>query len=248
MALSDYKTALVTGASSGIGLATARALAERGLAVHAVARREDRLSDLAGTSGITAHALDLRDTRAIYDRLGGLEIDVLVNNAGIARGFEGLCKSSAEDIDSTLETNVSAVYHLLRALLPGMVERQRGHVINIGSTAGLYPIVSALYGGSKGAIHMLGPNLRLELRGSGVRVTEICPGRVESEIFDTAFDDPALAAKVKDTGIQDLQPEDIADAILYVLDRPWRVNISTLEIAPNEQTYGGMNLSPVERR
>lgn len=244
MALSDFKTALVTGASSGIGRAAARALAERGLAVYAVARRADRLAELAEASGITPHPLDLTDTRAIYDELGGLEVDVLVNNAGIARGFEGLCKASPEDIDSTLGTNVTAVYHLLRALLPGMIGRRRGHVVNIGSVAGLYPIATALYGGSKGAIHMLGPNLRLELRGSGVRVTEICPGRVESEIFDRAYDDPAVAAKVKDTGIEDLRPEDIADAILYVLDTPWRVNISSLEIVPNEQTFGAMNLAP----
>ncbi len=247
MALSDFKTALVTGASSGIGLAAARALAERGLAVHAVARRADRLTELAETSGVTPHTLDLTDTRAVYDELAGLEVDVLVNNAGIARGFEGLCKASPEDIDSTLGTNVAAVYHLLRALLPGMIERRRGHVVNIGSVAGLYPIATALYGGSKGAIHMLGPNLRLELRGSGVRVTEICPGRVESEIFDRAFEDPAVAAKMKDTGIEDLRPEDIADAILYVLDTPWRVNISTLEIVPNEQTFGAMNLAPAGR-
>ena len=247
MALSDYRTALVTGASSGIGRATARALAERGLTVHAVARREERLAELAETNGIVPQVLDLRDTRALYDRLAGLEVDVLVNNAGTGRGFGGVCTATAQDIDTTLGTNVVAVYHLLRALLPGMVERRRGHVVNIGSTAGLYPITSAIYGGSKGAVHMLGSNLRLELRGSGVRVTEVCPGRVKTEIFDAAFDDPAVAAKVKDTGIEDLLPEDIAEAILYALDVPWRVNVSTLEIVPNEQSYGGMHLAPAER-
>ena len=251
MALSDYGTALVTGASSGIGRATARALAERGLTVHAVARRADRLAALAGSLGdasgrILPQALDLRDSAAIYERLAGLEVDVLVNNAGTGRGFGGVCTATAQDIDTTLGTNVVAVYHLLRALLPGMVERRRGHVVNIGSTAGLYPITSAIYGGSKGAVHLLGSNLRLELRGSGVRVTEICPGRVKTEIFDAAFDDPAVAAKVKDTGIEDLLPEDIAEAILYALDVPWRVNVSTLEIVPNEQSYGGMHLAPAE--
>ncbi len=247
MALSDYKTALVTGASSGIGWATAQALAARGLTVHAVARREERLAQLAETPGIVPLTLDLRDSAAIHRTMGGLEVDILVNNAGLGRGFEGLCTATPEQIDQTLETNVTSVYHLLRALLPGMVERKRGHVVNIGSTAGLYPIISSIYGGSKGAVHMLGPNLRLELQGSGVRVTEICPGRVATEFFDVAFDDPAAAAKVKDTGIEDLRPEDISDAILYALDTPWRVNISTLEIVPNEQSYGGMTLAPVAR-
>ena len=244
MALSDYRTAVVTGASSGIGRATAQALAERGLTVHAVARRAERLAELAesvggGAGAIVPVELDLRDSGALYDRLAGLEVDVLVNNAGTGRGFGGVCTATAEDIETTLGTNVVAVYHLLRAFLPGMV--------NIGSTAGLYPITSAIYGGSKGAVHMLGPNLRLELRGSGVRVTEVCPGRVETEIFDASFDDPAVAAKVKDSGIEDLQPEDIADAILYALDTPWRVNISTLEIVPNEQSYGGLHMAPVAR-
>ena len=248
MALKDYKTALVTGASSGIGRATAEALAGQGLEVHAVARREDRLAELAKTSGVIPHALDLRDTGAIYDAFGGMAVDVLVNNAGTARGFGGICTASPEDIDTTVDTNLAAVCHLLRAVLPSMVERKHGHVVNIGSVAGLYPTISALYAGTKGAIHMLGPNLRLELKGSGVRVTEICPGRVDSEIFDVAFDDPAEAARIKDTGIEELLPEDVADAIVYALDTPWRVNISTIEIVPNEQAYGGTHLAPVAGR
>ena len=141
-----------------------------------------------------------------------------------------------------------AIIGTYRPIPDEQLKRKRGHVVNIGSTAGLYPITSAIYGGSKGAVHMLGPNLRLELRGSGVRVTEVCPGRVETEIFDASFDDPAVAAKVKDSGIEDLQPEDIADAILYALDTPWRVNISTLEIVPVEQSYGGLHMAPVARR
>jgi NADP-dependent 3-hydroxy acid dehydrogenase YdfG len=134
MALSEYKRALVTGASSGIGRATAQALAERGLAVHAVARRADRLTDLAKTTGITPHALDLRDTRAIYDKLAGLEVDVLVNNAGTARGFEGLCKASPEDIDSTLETNVVAVLSRAptpRSQNPGQHDTTGGSIFNV---------------------------------------------------------------------------------------------------------------------
>ena len=176
-----------------------------------------------------------------------MAVDVLVNNAGTARGFGGICTASPEDIDTTVDTNLAAVCHLLRAVLPSMVERKHGHVVNIGSVAGLYPTISALYAGTKGAIHMLGPNLRLELKGSGVRVTEICPGRVDSEIFDAAFDDPAESARVKDTGIEEVRPEDVADAIVYALGTPWRVNISMIEIVPNEQAFGGTQLAPVAR-
>lgn len=247
MALREYKTALVTGASSGIGWATATALANKGLTVHAVARREDRLAKLSETPGIKTHTLDLRDTAAIYNTFDDLEIDILVNNAGTGRGFEGLCKADPEDIDTTLQTNLTSVYHVLRALLPGMVRRQRGHVVNIGSSASLYPTTSAIYGGTKSGIHMLGRNLRLEIKGSGVRVTEICPGRVVTEIFDVSSNDPEFVAKIKDTGIQELQPEDVADAIIYALDTPWHVNISLLEIVPNEQAYGGTVLTPARQ-
>lgn len=239
MPLSDYKTALVTGASSGIGAATVRALAARGLEVHALARREDRLKTLADETGCLPIALDLRDRDAIYKKMPELSIDILVGNAGTGRGFDGFLNASPDDIDITLDTNVQALVHVLRALLPGMVERRRGHVVNIGSVAGLYPISSAIYGASKGAVHLLGQNLRIELRGSGVRVTEICPGRVQTEFFKASIADPDKAAKVEDTGIQALTSEDISAAILFALDAPWRMNVSTIEIQPTEQTFGG---------
>ena len=235
-----YETAIVTGASSGIGLAIA------GLSVHAVARRADRLETLANTPRITPHALDLRDTAAVENTFGKMEIDILVNNAGTARGFGGLLEASTEDIDATIGTNVTAALQILRIVLPGMAARKRGHVINMGSTAGLYPAASAIYGGSKGAIRMLSPNLRLELRGTGIRVTEICPGRVETEIYDAAFDDAEKAAAIKETGIDDLQPKDVADIVLYALNAPPHVNISSVEIVPTGQSYGGMNLDPVD--
>jgi len=247
MALAEYRTALVTGATSGIGQATALALAERGLTVHVAARRADRLEGLSQASGIVAHAVDLRDSGAIYAAFSDLEADILINNAGVARGFAGIVNSTPEDLDATIDTNVSAVFHLLRAVLPGMTARRRGHVVNIGSVAGLYPIASAIYGGSKGAIHLLSSNLRIELQGTGVRVTEICPGRVTTEIFDHAFDDPEAVARVKDTGISELRAQDVADAILFALDAPAHVNISTLEMAPTEQTFGGMALAPLHR-
>ena len=244
MPLGDYKTALVTGASSGIGEATVRALTNRGIAVHALARREDRLSELADETNCTPIALDLRDRDAIYERLGKFDVDILVGNAGIGRGFDGFLKASPDDIDITLETNVQALTHVLRAVVPGMVTRQRGHVVNIGSVAGLYPINSAIYGASKGAVRLLSQNLRIELLGSGVRVTEICPGRVDTEFFRASIDDPAQAKKVEDQGIQALTPEDISESILFALDAPWRMNVSTIEIQPTEQVFGGLKFAP----
>ena len=244
MALKDYKTALVTGASGGIGEATVGMLTTHNIEVHAVARRYKRLEQLQTTTGCQIHALDLRDTDRLYQEFSNMEIDILVNNAGIGRGFDGLLNASVEDINTTLETNVQAAVHLIRALTPGMVKRKRGHIVNIGSVAGLYPLNSVVYGGSKGAMHSISQNLRVELKGTGIRVTEICPGRVDTGIFDASIDDAATLEKVKDTGIEVLQPEDIADSIRYALDTPWHMNISTMEIAPTDQYYGGVHMSP----
>ncbi len=230
MALEDYRTALVTGASSGIGAAVVTALRARGLTVHAAARRAERLEALAQETGCTPLVLDLRDTEALYDALGGLEVDILVNNAGLGRGFEALFEVRPEDIDTTLGTNVVAAVHVVRAVAPGMVARKRGHIVNIGSIAGLYPIKSSLYGATKGAVHLLSQNLRVELQGSGVRVTEICPGRVETEFFQVAVGEEE--AKKHYAGFEILVPEDVADAILYALDTHWRVNVSTIELTP----------------
>jgi NADP-dependent 3-hydroxy acid dehydrogenase YdfG len=246
MALDDYKTALVTGASSGIGAAVVTALRARGLTVYAAARREERLEALAEETGCTPLVVDLRDTEALYDALGGLEVDILINNAGLGRGFEALFEVRPEDIDTTLGTNVLAAVHVVRAVAPGMVERKRGHIVNIGSIAGLYPIKSSLYGASKGAMHLLSQNLRVELQGSGVRVTEICPGRVETEFFQIAVGEEA--AKEAYTGFEILVPQDVADAILYALDTPWRVNIGTIELTPTEQYVGGVTIAPVTHR
>lgn len=239
-----FKTALVTGASSGIGRAVAESLLARGLAVHATARRAERLAEIAGA---VPHALDLLDRDAIYRAFEGLEIDVLVANAGTARGYDGLVDASPDDLDATFGANLGGFAHTVRAVLPGMIARGRGHIVAIGSVTGIYPTGSAVYGASKGAVRLFCQNLRLELRGTGVRTTEICPGRVATEIYDAAFDDPALTARYKATGIRELQPADVAEAVLYALDQPSRVNVATIEITPVEQSYGGAHFAPVEK-
>ena len=243
MALSDYKTALVTGASSGIGEATVRALAARGITVYAAARRKEKLDDLATETGCIPLVLDVRDKAAIYSTLDNLEIDILVNNAGLGRGFEAIFEAAPDDIEMTLQTNVIGAAHVIRAVGEGMVKRNCGHIVNIGSVAGLYPISSSVYGASKGAIHSLSQNLRIELKGKRIRVTEICPGRVATNFFNIAVNDPEKSAKAFE-GFEALTSEDISDAIIYAVDAPWRVNIGTIELSPTEQTFGGMQINP----
>lgn len=245
MALADYKTALVTGASAGIGAATVRALAAKGIAVTAVARRAERLEALAEETGATPLALDLNDTDALYANLSPIEVDILVNNAGLGRAMSDFLNATPEDIDLTIDTNVSAFLHVVRALAPGMAARKRGHIVNIGSVAGLYPAQSPIYGASKGAVRLGSQNLRLELLGTGIRVTEICPGRVVTEFLVQAAGEET--ARKTYGQFAELQPEDIADTIMFALDTPWHVNLSSIEIAPTEQAFGGIKIVPMER-
>ncbi len=244
MTIADYKTALVTGASSGIGAACVRALRQRGLRVLALARREDRLAALAEETGCEPLPLDVRDTDAIYAKLGGLEIDVLVNNAGLGRGYEGFLKSTQMDIDEMIQVNVTAAIHVVRAVAEGMAGRKRGHIVNIGSIAGLYPLGFPVYGASKGAIHLFAQHLRMDLKGTGVRLTEICPGRVGTEFFDAAMKSEE-ERRAFTTGFEILQPADIADAIVFAVDAPWRMNVSLIEVTPTEQSPGGATIEPV---
>ncbi len=244
--MSEKGQALVTGASSGIGAAVVRTLAAAGWEVHAVARRSDRLEALAREIGCTPHTVDVRDGLVLERLTAELAPDVLVNNAGLGAGITGLTGASRQQVAQTVETNVTAVLDLLRLTLPGMIARRRGHVVNIGSVAGLYPLVSAVYGASKGAVRLMSQNLRLELRGTGVRVTEICPGRVATEFYDAAVPDADERDRLKDTGIRELAPEDVAAAILYAVSAPAHVNVSTIELQPVEQTFGGLHLNPID--
>ena len=244
--MTTKKSALVTGASSGIGEAVVRKLAANGWQVHALARRGEHLQALANQTGCTPHAFDIRDGAALEQLMAGLAPDLLVNNAGLGAGITGLATTTRTEVAQTIDTNVTAVLDLLRLTLPGMITRRRGHVVNLGSVAGLYPIVSVVYGASKGAVRLMSQNLRLELRGTGVRVTEICPGRVSTEFYDTAIPDPATRDRLKTTGIRELTPDDIAEAILYAVSAPAHVNVSTIELQPVEQVFGGVQFAPVD--
>lgn len=238
------RVALVTGASAGIGAATVRALAGAGAEVHALARRADRLEALAAQTACTPHALDVTEAEARADLAARLSPDILVNNAGVGAGIAGLRSASLAEIERTVATNLTAVLDLVRLVLPGMIERGRGHLVNLGSVAGLYPGPSAIYGPTKAGVRMMGWNLRGELRGTGVRVTEILPGRVATEFYDAAVPDPDLRDRLKTTGIRELRPGDVADAILYAVTAPAHVNVSAIELQPLGQTYGGVAFDP----
>lgn len=240
--------ALVTGASAGIGEACARQLASAGARLIIAARRADRLESLARTlrdaSGqpVLPIELDVRDRRAVAERLGSLppdfrSVDILVNNAGLSRGLDKLYSGSVDDWEEMLDTNVKGLLYVTRAIVPGMVERGRGHIVNIGSIAGrqTYPNGN-VYCGSKAAVRAISEGLKLDLTGTPVRVTEIEPGMVSTEFSGVRFHgDTARAAKVYD-GMSPLTAGDIADIVLFVVSRPAHVNISELLVVPTDQS------------
>jgi len=239
---------LVTGASSGIGEATARAFCAQGMTVYAAARRMDRLEKLAEETGCIPLELDVRDRHAVKGLGAKYPVDILVNNAGLGRALGAVWDAETEDIEMTVDTNVTSAILMIKAVLPGMIERGLGHIVNMSSVTALYPLAAALYGATKGAVHKLTRDLRMELQGTGIRVTEINPGRVISEFYDVAIDDDEQRKKAVDNQTEDLLAADIADAIVYCVCAPWRVNISQLEILPTEQTYGGSQFVPAPKK
>jgi NADP-dependent 3-hydroxy acid dehydrogenase YdfG len=235
-----YRIAVVTGASRGIGAALVRALAARGLQVHAIARAPEALAALARDTGCVPHALDVGDRAAVAAELGGLEADILVNNAAaVARGVASF-EATADEIDELMRVNVAGVLNCLAALVPGMKARGRGHIVNLGSTAGHHAMAGMpAYGMTKAAIGNLSRTLRLDLHGSGVRVTEIVPGRVETGAHLRLMADREAARRAFYEGYAALQPEDIVAAILFALDAPQRMDVTLMEIMPTDQVHGG---------
>ncbi len=241
------KTVLVTGASSGIGLATARRLADRGYRVLAAARRKERLAALAAEFADRIHALelDVRDHAAVSAAVKGLpsefvEIDVLVNNAGLGRGGEPVQEGQIENWMEMVDTNVKGFLNVLHAVLPGMAARKRGHVVNMSSIAATQPYPgSNVYGGTKGFVHVLSKNLRTDLAGTGIRVTDIQPGAVATEFARVRYDgDEARAASIYQ-GYRPLTGEDVAEVVEFVIGVPDHVNISSIEIMPTDQAAAG---------
>ena len=231
------RLALVTGASSGIGAATARTLAAHGARLVLAARRRERLDALVRElPGSEALALDVRDAGAVRQALAERELDIVVANAGLALGAGPLQEGDPEDWSTMIDTNIKGVLHVLRAVTPGMAARGDGHVVLLGSVAGrqVYP-GGNVYCASKFAVRALYEGLRLDLSGKGVRVTTVDPGLVETEFSVVRFKgDRERAARVY-AGIDVLRPEDVADAIAYALTRPKHVNVGELVLWPTDQ-------------
>jgi NADP-dependent 3-hydroxy acid dehydrogenase YdfG len=241
------KTVFITGASAGIGAATALRFAAEGARLLLAARRAGKLAQVAslalehGASAVHSIDLDVRDHRAVQDAMDSLppswdEIDILVNNAGLSRGLEKLYVGKIEDWDEMIDTNVKGLLYVTRAVVPGMVVRGRGHVINLGSTAGTLPYPNgAVYCASKAAEHSINDGLRQDLLGTPVRVTSIEPGMVETNFSLVRFrGDAERAAKVY-KGVIPLTPEDVADAILWAASRPPHVNIAQVVLTTIDQ-------------
>ncbi|HUH08487.1 MAG TPA: SDR family NAD(P)-dependent oxidoreductase [Egibacteraceae bacterium] len=237
------RTVLITGASSGIGRSCAHAFAAAGARVLLAARRADRLAELRAeldTETLTCQ-LDVRDRSAVESAVSALppgwsQIDILVNNAGLAAGLEPLHEGDPEDWGRMIDTNVTGLLNVTRAVLPAMVERGSGHVINIGSIAGLeaYPN-GAVYCATKAAVHRLTQALRMDLLGTGVKVSSVDPGLVETEFSLVRFhgDDERAAAVYE--GITPLSPDDIAEAVVWMADRPRHVQVAQMVILAGEQ-------------
>ena len=246
------KTALVTGASAGIGQATARALGSLGADLVLCARRKDRLAalkeELESAHGVTVRtaSLDVRDRAAVENFASGLVEDglvpdVLVNNAGKALGLHLLHEGLVEDWEEMIDTNVKGLLYVTRALLPAMVERDSGHIVNIGSIAGhqVYQ-KGAVYNASKFAVKAINEGIALDLLGTRIRVTSIDPGLVETEFSEVRFHGDKARAETVYEGYDPLTGEDIADIVSYVVNTPEHVNILDLIVLPTAQRSAHM--------
>ena len=241
------KIVFITGASSGIGKATAHAFAAEGARLLLAARREEVLQEetaafkAAGAADVHTVALDVTKRQSVEAFLGALPegwkaIDVLVNNAGLSRGLDKVYEGKPDDWEQMIETNVMGLLYVTRAVVPGMVERGQGHIVNLGSTAGelTYP-GGAVYCASKAAERSINDGLRQDLLGTPVRVTSVDPGMVETAFSEVRFHgDKERAAKVYQ-GVTPLTPEDVADAIVWAVTRPAHVNIARISLTPVDQ-------------
>lgn len=237
--------ALITGATSGIGMATAQLFAKNNISLILCGRRQERLDELQKTLGTQTkvHTLnfDVRDSSAVKNAIEAIpeafsNIDILVNNAGNAHGLEPINDGSIDDWDAMLDINVKGLLYVSKAVIPLMVAKQAGHIINIGSTAGkeVYP-KGNVYCASKHAVDAINQGMRIDLNEHGIRVGAVNPGLVETEFSEVRFKGDSSKADNVYKGFQALKAEDIADIIHFVVTRPYHVNIADLVVMPTAQ-------------
>ncbi len=242
------RVVLITGASSGIGLACAKIFAQEKASLVLAARRWERLQTLAEelqktfNSNVHVVAMDVSDRAQVESTLSSLpepwnEIDILINNAGLSRGLDKLYEGKFQDWEEMIDTNVKGLLYVTRYLVPGMVSRGRGHVINIGSIAGhqTYP-GGNVYCATKAAVRALSEGLKLDLLGTPIRVSSVDPGLVETEFSQVRFRGDNQKAEKVYQGMTPLTPEDIAEIVLFCASRPPHVNLSEILVLPTAQS------------
>jgi 3-hydroxy acid dehydrogenase / malonic semialdehyde reductase len=239
-----YRTALVTGASRGIGEAIVRSLIARGMDVYALALADDDLDRVATSTGAHAVGLDIRDTDALAAVIGDTPFDVVINNAGVLPQLKPFVENSAATIDLLIDVNLRAALHVTRLVLPGMIERDRGHLFFTGSISGKHPSAhAAAYAGTKAALHAFAEGLRCDLLGANIRVTVLMPGRVQTQLYDNSFGSKQAATAALYDDFEAIQPADIATVVNAALDLPANVDLTTIEILPTKQIFGGSTIA-----
>jgi 3-hydroxy acid dehydrogenase / malonic semialdehyde reductase len=246
------RTVMITGASSGFGAAAARRFAACGDRVIAAARRTERLSSLADELGpdvLLPLTLDVRDRAGVDKAVAALpegfaEVDILVNNAGLALGLEAAQEADVDQWEQMIETNCTGLVYVTRALLPQMVARGRGHVVNLGSIAATYPYPGGnVYGATKAFVHQFSLNLRSDLHGTGIRVTCVEPGLSGgTEFSDVRFGGDSERAAAVYAGTQPLTADDIAAAIEWATSQPAHVNVNVIELMPVSQSFAPLQV------
>ena len=247
---------LITGASAGFGKALAERLVAKGHRVIGCARRLDKLNALADTLGeaFLPVVMDVSDTASIPQIIADLpegfsQIDVLVNNAGLALGTEPAQKTNLDDWMRMVDTNIKGLIALTHAVLPAMVARDSGYIINLGSIAGNWPYYGGnVYGGTKAFVKQFSLNLRADLVGTQVRVTNLEPGSVAGTEFSNVryHGDDNKAAEVYD-GFKNMTGDDIGDILLWLIESPAHINVNRLEVMPVAQTYNGLTIAKQDK-
>ncbi len=232
------KSILITGVTAGFGLATARVFNEMGWKIIGTGRRAERLENLKEEfTDFTPLCFDIRNNVEVEKYLSDLEVDVLLNNAGLALGLEPAYEVDLNDWETMVDTNIKGMMYATRAVLPNMVKRGSGYIINLGSIAGTYPYPGGnVYGATKAFVKQFSLNLRTDLSGKNIRVTNIEPGLAESEFSEVRFKGDCEKAKTLYQNTNPLTPEDIAECVRWVATLPQHVNINRIEVMPTSQS------------